>query len=228
MARSAGTGIIFIFGVLLMLWTLLVFAIGVIYYFLGLSSKTETENADAASMMFYCTIFNVVIVTVFMSYWYIRKTKEDKIDALASYLRIHRRTPIIKAAQHLGMDVKSTERLLLECISKGQIQGFLDRRTGEFILEESIADMREGAKCPNCGGYTDTVTLTGEVLNCQFCGSVVPFVNPPPTVPPVPPPVKPPSPPPLGGGRIMLCSGCRKQIPLDSRLCPYCGNKFEN
>ena len=216
MARTATTGIVFILAGLWTLWTLLVFGIALFYQFVGL----DGPDGSAASILYMCSSINFIVMFILIAFWFIRKTNEDRIDEMAGYLRMYRRTPIQKIAKKMNLDVIKTEKIMLKCISTGNVKGFLDRNTDEFILEGSITDMMTNAKCPNCGGYTESVRLSGEVANCQFCGGVLPFVG---SLPPPPPHIQ-PSPPP--GGRIMICSNCRKEIPFDSNLCPYCGNDF--
>ncbi len=228
MARSATTGLLLIFGTLLILWTLFILFIGVFYQFVGI----EGPNQDAASSMYLCTVINVVITTIIMAYWFARRKKEDRMDDLVGYLKMYRRVHISKVAQRLGLDNKETEKVLLKCISKGQIKGFLDRKTDEFILEESITDMREGAKCLNCGGYSDKVALPGEVLNCNYCGAIIPRAGQsqaaqppvraaPPPIPPIAQQVRPP--PRQGTGPMLHCPGCGRALPTNCSACPYCG-----
>lgn len=208
--RSQGTMACLVLGVLLLLWTALIIAVGISYQLGGLSSNTPQENASAATMMLLaCTPANVVLTAIFLGLYFIRKKKEDKLEDLASYLKLYRRTPLVKVAQRLGMTEHNAERLLLKCIELGLVRGFFDRKTEEFILEESIASMREGVKCPNCGASSDTVALSGEILKCAYCGSVIPSTRPTPSPQssmPLPPP--PPPPPP----------------PDDQRFCTYCGS----
>ena len=224
MARSTTTGIMLIFGILFLLWTVLMFGASLSIY-----------EEDFFGIALGCNTLNILITVILLGGWYVRKKREDRMDDLVGYLKMYRRVHISKVAQRLGLDNAATEKVLLKCISKGQIKGFLDRKTDEFILEESISDMREGAKCPNCGGYSDKVALPGEVLNCNYCGAIIPRAGQPQAVQPVarpqaaPPPAPAPvqqvrAPPPRQGtGPILHCPGCGRALPLNCSVCPYCG-----
>ena len=217
MARSATTGIVFILAGLWTLFTLVIVLASVAFVFMGEGDGDSTTTPGTwALCSSVCIIINVLLIAV----WHSKKKTEDRMDELASYLRMYRRTPLANVASRMNLDVKMVESLLSKCISKGQIHGFLDRNTNEFILKESIVDMKSGKKCPNCGGYSTDVSFPGEVVKCQFCDAVIPDDTPP-------PPPEPPTLPGLARGtRIMICSNCRKEIPIDSNLCPYCGQHF--
>lgn len=219
MARSAATGIIFIIAGLWTLWTILVFAIALFYQLVGLE---DGPDSGAANALYMCSVVNFIVMVLLIFIWHTKKKNEDQMDELASYLRMYRRTPLNNVAARMNIDLKTTELLLSKCISKGHIHGFLDRNTNEFILKESIIEMKTGSKCPNCGGFTTDVSFPGEVVKCQFCDAVIPDHS----QPPPPPPQAPKAAHPGAAGRIMMCSQCRKEIPLDSNLCPYCGQRF--
>jgi len=216
MARSATTGIVFILAGLWTLWTVLILVCALFYQFIGLD---DGPDSHAASTLFMCSVVNVIIMILLIALWIAKKKKEDRMDEMSSYLRMYRRTPMANIASRMSIDLKTAEALLSQCISKGQIDGYLDRTTDEFILKESIAEMKAGRKCPNCGGYSTDVSFPGEVVKCKFCDAVMPDDTPAPPEPPRPPA-------PARGTRIMICSNCRKEIPTDSNLCPYCGQHF--
>ncbi len=212
-----GTKVLFVLGILAILWMLFVFFIGVMYQIDGVDHNTDEENAEAARTMYLCTGMTFPAAALFLGLWYIRKNKEDMIDDIASYLKMYRRISLQKVAQRLGITEMKAEGILLDCIASGAIRGFLDRQTGEFILKESVGTMKAGMRCNNCGGYSEEVTLPGEVVKCKFCGMVLSGARqtmPPHNYPPPPPPQS-----------KATCLGCERLIPPDSMLCPYCGRR---
>lgn len=170
-----GTRVAMILAILSILWTVLIIAAGLYYQFIGLESNTPESNESAARMiLLFCTPVNVIFTVIFIILWYVKKKREDVLKGLASYLKMYRRIPLSKVAQRMGITEQNAETLLLECVAKGIINGFLDRETDEFVLEKSIESMRVGAKCPRCGAFSDKVALSGEVVTCAYCGAPIP------------------------------------------------------
>jgi DNA-directed RNA polymerase subunit RPC12/RpoP len=64
------------------------------------------------------------------------------------------------------------EYTIAECIGRGLVEGYIDRREGEFFTKEALYQVMNLDKCPNCGGPADDLYLVGEEIKCSYCGSV--------------------------------------------------------
>jgi len=116
MARSATTGIVFILAGLWVLWTLLIFGCALFYQFIGLDDGPDTH---AASTLMMCSAVNFIIMILLIAIWHTKKKMEDRMDELASYLRMYRRTPLDNVASRMNIDVKSSRIASLEVHFKG-------------------------------------------------------------------------------------------------------------
>jgi len=172
MGRSLGTKLSFVMGVLSLLWALIVLAASISYV---MDPSLGGNNVSGANTILYvCNPISFLITFIFFGIWYIRKKKEDRINDMASYLKMYRRVNLDKVAQRMGISLREAEDILPECISQDLVKGYLDRFTGEFIWEGSIDQVRTQNKCPSCGGSLDRVILEGEIMKCSFCGAVIP------------------------------------------------------
>ncbi|MBI5001674.1 MAG: hypothetical protein HZB92_09190 [Euryarchaeota archaeon] len=174
LGRSLGTKLLLILTILSILWTALIICIGFSYQTSGVGGYTPEESAQAArTFLQACTPVDLAITAIFLGAWFVRSRHESMLEDTASYLKMYRRIQLSKVAGRLGLTEQKAEKLMLECVTKGMVKGFIDRQTDEFILEESISTMNAGLHCPRCGGFSEKVALPGEVLKCSFCGAAI-------------------------------------------------------
>ena len=171
MGRSFGTNLALVMGILFLLWSLIVVAATLSYV---VNPSLGDGNEDGFNAIAYvCNPIDFLITFIFFAIWYKRKTREDRIYDMASYLKMYRRIHLDKVAQRMGISLREAEELLPECISQELVKGYLDRFTGEFIWEGGVNQMRSGGKCQNCGGTLDKVVLEGEVMKCPYCHAII-------------------------------------------------------
>jgi hypothetical protein len=236
-----------VLGILGILFSLVVLAAGIDYYFFEEETEetSEEENKNTGSTMFVCTPIIIIPSILFFVIGYRQRQTFHSIQDVADMLKAYRRIKISKIAQKLGKSEMEAEKMVLECIEKNLIQGYMDRQEGAFFTNDYMTQMtasKQGWKCPACGGYNDSIILPGEAAKCHYCGKLLPSGTisggpsaprsaPPPTAvppPPQPQPVGgyslPPGPPPQT--QATTCQYCRGPLNYISQYgrwyCNYC------
>lgn len=93
--------------------------------------------------------------------------------AFAAWVQTYRRISMKDLANKLGKPPQETERIMLECVEKGLVRGFIDRSTDEFVLQEAAGVEHYVANCPGCGNSLQRRYLDGETVQCPYCGTVI-------------------------------------------------------
>ncbi len=100
------------------------------------------------------------------------KRKHKELERVADLLRAYRRIEITKLAQKMGVTPLVAEYTIADCLGKGLVEGYIDRREGEFFTKEALYQVMELDRGPICGAPPDDLYLVGEEIRCKYCGSV--------------------------------------------------------
>jgi len=162
-------------GSLILLGALLIFCIGAGYLWgAGVEDYTEEENRDAGIDMMICGPFILVPGLVFFIIGTIGLLRRRRNGKYAAFLKANRRIRIEDFASKMGTTEFRAEDIILEVLEEKLIEGYIDRRTGEFFTKEYIEqtpNVRFGWKCRSCGAKNETMVLPGETVKCEYCGS---------------------------------------------------------
>lgn len=194
--------IILVFGILGLLFSLLLVGIGLNYlYGSGVEDNTEQENHDAGmDMLFTCFPVFIIPSVIFFIYGYHTRMQFKEFEDVADVLKAYRRIKIADLARKLNTSEFEAEKMVLECIEHKLIHGYMDRQAGAFFTSDAMHQMsaaKSGWKCSACGGYNDSIILPGETAKCHYCGKLsAPAPGRTPTHPAPPTPMASPSPPP--------------------------------
>ncbi len=144
----------------------------------------EMPQAKAEKKMIKCIKEGLVQGRIEDGIYYSRHKWEAKMRAdarleelqdLADILIAYRRVEISRIADKIGRTVPETERLILETLEEGLVDGYISRKQHVFFTRdylEQIDDVRMGWVCDNCGAVHDELLLPGEVGKCTYCGSL--------------------------------------------------------
>jgi hypothetical protein len=211
-----------VIGIIVLVCAMITLAAGADYLWGGgVSDNTDEENKDAGVSMMVCTPFVSIIGISFLTIGILGLVKRRKNKQYAELLKANRRMKVADFAKKIGTNEFKAEKYLLAALEDKQIEGFMDRRTGEFFTKvflDQTPGVRYGWKCDSCGAKNDSVILPGEMGKCKFCDSPVAPLGgdkPKDVPPPAPPMITVAPPPPI-------------HAPTPSQtfwLCPVCGAK---
>ena len=165
---------VLIFAVITLLGTILLVVVGILYAFGGgVEGNTPQENAEAAMMMGVCST-PLAIITGVLFFVYYRINKRERIEKdMVAFLKLYRRVSLQTMASSLNIGLSNAEKTLLDVIAKGKIKAYMDRNTMEIFIEDAIKTAKvENIRCPNCGALITGVFMLGEVVKCNYCGTV--------------------------------------------------------
>ena len=147
--------------------------------FLAVGVEEATVNSAGAGTPFLIEVSALCIPTtivpgiVLLLYgWKGRKQGQD-MATFAAWVQTYRRISMRDLANKLGKPPAETERIMLDCVEKGLIRGFIDRSTEEFVLQEAAGVEHFVATCPGCGNSLQRRYLDGETVQCPYCGTVI-------------------------------------------------------
>ncbi len=166
--------IVLVFAIIGLLGTILLAVVGILYAFGGgVEGNSPEENAAAAMMMGVCAT-PTAIITAILFFVYFRMGKREKLEnEMVGFLRLYRRVSLLTLASSLNMTPPQAEKMLLDIIARGKIKAYIDRNTKEIFIEDAIKSAKvENIKCPNCGATITGVFMIGEVVKCNYCGTV--------------------------------------------------------
>jgi len=70
----------------------------------------------------------------------------------------------------MGTNTEQVKAWIYDLVGKGLFSGYVNWNDG-ILYSKQASQMREGGKCPNCGGQLE---LSGKgVISCPFCGSEI-------------------------------------------------------
>ena len=94
-------------------------------------------------------------------------TKQKKI---LNIIMTRGKASISDIVLEMGTDAEQVKAWIYDLVGKGLFSGYINWKDG-ILYSRQASQMREGGKCPNCGGQLE---LTGKgVISCPFCGSEI-------------------------------------------------------
>jgi len=103
--------------------------------------------------------------------------REKELVEFSAWVRTYRRIGLGELARKLGKREYEAEKILVECVDRGLVKGFIDRSTNEFVLQEAMGQEFFLETCPRCGANLRQRFLQGETVRCPYCQAVI--VSPP-------------------------------------------------
>jgi Zn finger protein HypA/HybF involved in hydrogenase expression len=166
-----------IIGIIGILFTLLVVAVGVGYYTNHApEGYTEEEAREGGeTFLFICTPIMIVPSVIFLFLGLRGRARFQAIEDVADILKAYRRIKLTDLARKMGKTELEAEKLVMKCIEENLIHGYMDRQAQEFFTKDAMhqmPDSKSGWKCSACGAYNDSVILPGETAKCGYCGKI--------------------------------------------------------
>jgi DNA-directed RNA polymerase subunit RPC12/RpoP len=121
-----------------------------------------------------CGIVLVILIlggSALMAIGLMGRRKHKHLEKVADLLKTYRRIEITKLAQKMGVNEMDAEYIIADCIGRGLVEGYIDRREGEFFTKEALYQVMNIDKCPNCSAPPDELYMVGEEIQCNYCGS---------------------------------------------------------
>ena len=143
---------------------------------LGIVGGVAFFTDDSNPMRNMCGIVLVVLIvggTVFILIGLKGRKRQQELERVADLLKAYRRIEITKLAQKMDVTPMEAEYTIAECIGQGLVEGYIDRREGEFFTKEALYQVMDIDSCPKCGAPTDDLYLVGEEIRCEYCDSIV-------------------------------------------------------
>ena len=94
------------------------------------------------------------------------------LENVADLLKGYRRMRIEVLANKLGVTPMEAEYTIAECLGRDLVEGYFDRRSGEFFTKEALYQVMNLDRCPICGAPPTELYLKGEEIRCKYCGTV--------------------------------------------------------
>jgi hypothetical protein len=132
-----------------------------------------TGGADVLGNM--CGIVLVLLIgggTLLLAIGLMGRRKQKHYEKVADLLRAYRRIKITKLAGKLGVNEMEAEYTIAECLGRGLVEGYIDRREGEFFTKEALYQVMNLKRCPICSAPPSELYLEGEEFRCKYCGTV--------------------------------------------------------
>ncbi len=173
MDSDVASTVAIIFGILFLLGGIFILVVGIIYFTVGVGDYSPEQNFSAGVMMTVCATPLLIIGITLILYAHLKKKKYEILLEYANFLRAYRRIKISEFARKIGKTEFEAEKIIVKLLENKLINGYIDRRTQEFVTYEAIYQERvENIKCPNCGATVSGVFLVGEVVMCPYCKTV--------------------------------------------------------
>ncbi len=131
-----------------------------------------------------CIPTTIVPGAVLVVYGWRGRRQGRDMATFATWAKTCRRISIKDLANKLGKPPQDTERIMLDCVERGLIRGFIDRSTDEFVLQEAAGQEHFIANCPGCSNSLQRRHLDGETVKCPYCGTVIAGPSSPHGIPP--------------------------------------------
>ena len=167
--KERGTAALIV-GIVLLLVGALFLAVGAVEGVTGFSGIGMLFLYEVLALCLPTTVVPGIVLVVYGLKW--RRSGED-LAAFAAWVKTYRRISMKDLANRLGKPPKDTERIMLECVEKGLVHGFIDRSTDEFVLQEAAGVEHFVATCPGCSNSLQRRYLDGETVQCPYCGTVI-------------------------------------------------------
>ncbi len=156
---------------------LLLFAFGIVVgvaYFFGYPYY-QPENLPLLAAV--CTPTALVPGIVLLVLGRKANRREKELVEFSAWVRTYRRIGLGELARKLGKREYEAEKVLVECVDRGLVKGFIDRSTNEFVIQEAVGQEFFLETCPRCGANLQQRFLQGETVRCPYCQAVI--VGPP-------------------------------------------------
>jgi len=144
-------------------------------FMLGIVGGVTFFTGAAEPLGTMCAIVLVLLIvggTGLMAIGLMGRRKQKHYEKVADLLRAYRRIKITKLAAKLGANEIDAEYTIAECLGRGLVEGYIDRREGEFFTKEALYQVMEMDRCPICGAPPTELYLQGEEIHCKYCGTV--------------------------------------------------------
>lgn len=139
-------------------------------YLFGWSEK----NVSAAiNIIGVCTVITLIPGIIFL-YFGLKSSRERReIVELVSYLKTYRRINLSDLAKKLSKNEFETEKIIMKCVDRKLVDGFIDRASNEFLIRKAMEEEVVIEKCPHCGASMSERFLKGESVKCNYCDSII-------------------------------------------------------
>lgn len=161
---------LFVAGAVLLVIGALFMAVGVVEAITGFAGVGILFLYEVSAL---CIPTTIVPGIVLLLYGWKGRRQGSSMEMFVAWVKTYRRISMTDLANKLGKPPQETERIMLDCIEKGMIQGFIDRSTNEFVLQEAAGKEHFVASCPGCGNALQRRYLDGETVVCPYCGTVI-------------------------------------------------------
>ncbi len=143
---------------------------------LGIVGGVAFFTDDSSPLRNMCGIVLVLLIvggTVLILIGLKGRKRQQDLERVADLLKAYRRIEVAKLAQKMDVTPMEAEYTIAECIGQGLVEGYIDRREGEFFTKEALYQVMDIDSCPKCGAPTDDLYLVGEEIRCEYCDSIV-------------------------------------------------------
>jgi membrane protein implicated in regulation of membrane protease activity len=137
----------------------------------GITFFTGVES-PIGSMCLFGIVVLLIIGSVLLAIAFRLRRKQQHLEKVADLLKAYRRIRISKLAGKLGVNEMDAEYTIAECLGQGLVEGYIDRRSGEFFTKEALYQVMNLERCPICSAPSDELYLHGEEIRCKYCGTV--------------------------------------------------------
>ncbi len=144
-------------------------------FMLGIVGGVTFLSADVEPMGTMCMVVMVLLIaggTFLLVIGLIGRRKHKHLEKVADLLRAYRRIKITKLAGKLGVNEMEAEYVIAECLGRELVEGYIDRREGEFFTKEALYQVLNIERCPICNAPSEELYLRGEEIRCRYCGTV--------------------------------------------------------
>jgi hypothetical protein len=139
--------------------------VGGITFFTGVDSPI-------GGMCLFAIVALVIIGSVLLAIGLRIRGKQRHLEKVADLLKAYRRIRISKLAGKLGVSEMDAEYTIADCLGNGLVEGYIDRRSGEFFTKEALYQVMNLDRCPICSAPSEELYLQGEEIRCRYCGTV--------------------------------------------------------
>ena len=144
-------------------------------FMLGIVGGVTFFSGGPDTLSSMCGVVLVLLIgggTVLLVIGLMGRRKHKHLEKVADLLRAYRRIKITKLAGKLGVNEMEAEYTIAECLGRGLVEGYIDRREGEFFTKEALYQVMQIDRCPICGAPPTELYLVGEEIRCKYCGTV--------------------------------------------------------
>ena len=162
--------IYYVLGIVGLLIYLFLFIIGAAYLTIFQPEDYSREDSVTAGTLLIsvCTPMLFLPSIIFFIIGWRGRSKFMMYEDVANVLKAYRRIKISELARKFNKPEYEAEKLVMECIERNLVNGYMDRQAQEFFTRDAMHQMpqsKSGWKCSACGAYNDSVILPGRPQN---------------------------------------------------------------